>query len=85
MVKINLIVVKLEGVLNTPDDSDIGYFVEIDLKYSDEFKEKTKKIPFAPEKSITPQDKFGKHVKDTKPDKYTSIRRLLCDWIDKRN
>ena len=36
--------VKLEDILNTPDDSDFGYFIEIDLKYSDIIKEKTKKI-----------------------------------------
>ena len=25
----------LQEILNTPDDSDIGYFVEVDLKYPD--------------------------------------------------
>ena len=40
--------VKLEDILNTPDDSDIGYFIEVDLKYSDNIKEKTKHFPFAP-------------------------------------
>ena len=29
---------KLEGVLNTPDDSDIGYFIEVNLKYPDNIK-----------------------------------------------
>ena len=33
--------VELEDVLNTPDDSDIGYFVEADLIYPDNIKEKT--------------------------------------------
>ena len=40
--------VKLEDILNTPDDSDIGYFIEVDLNYSDNMKEKTKQFPFAP-------------------------------------
>ena len=40
--------VKLEDILNTRDDSDIGYFIEVDLKYSDNRKEKTKHFPFAP-------------------------------------
>ena len=31
--------VKLEDILNTPDDSDIGYFIEVDLK-SPDIKEK---------------------------------------------
>ena len=41
--------VNLEGILNTRDDSDIGYFVEVDLKYPDNIKQKTKNFPFAPE------------------------------------
>ena len=42
--------VKLEDMLSTPEDSDIGYFIEVDLKYPDKIKEKTKNFPFAPEK-----------------------------------
>ena len=34
--------VNLEDILNTPDDSDIGYFVEVDLDYPDSIKENTK-------------------------------------------
>ena len=30
---------KLDEILNTPDDSDIRYFVEVDLKYADNLKE----------------------------------------------
>ena len=41
--------VKLEHILKTPGDSDIRYFIEVDLIYSDEFKKKTKGFPFAPE------------------------------------
>ena len=40
--------VKLEDIINTPDDSDIGYFNEVELKYPDKIKEKTKNFPFAP-------------------------------------
>ena len=41
--------VKLEDTLITSDDSEIGYFIEVDLKYPDKIKENTKKFPFAPE------------------------------------
>ena len=41
--------VKLEDILNAPDNSDIGYFIEVDLKYPDNMKNKTQNIPFAPE------------------------------------
>ena len=30
--------VKLEEILSTPDDSDIGYFIEVDLKCPDNIK-----------------------------------------------
>ena len=43
---------KSEEKLDTLDDSDISYFVEVDLKYPDEIKEKTKSFPFAREKNI---------------------------------
>ena len=33
--------VKLEDILNTPDGCDIGYFIELDLSYPDNIKEKT--------------------------------------------
>ena len=33
---------KLVEFLKTPDDNDIGYFLEVDLKYPDDIKEKTK-------------------------------------------
>ena len=49
----NLSMDKLEGILKTADDSDIGYFVEVDLKYPDNKKQK-KNFLFAPEiKKIT--------------------------------
>ena len=41
--------VKLEDILNTPDDSDIRYFIEVDMTYPDKIKEKTKHFPLAPE------------------------------------
>ena len=51
--------VKLEDILNTPDDSDFGYFIEVDLKYPDNIKEKTKNFPFAPENKKINPNKFS--------------------------
>ena len=43
--------VKIEDILNTPDDSDNGYFIEVDLKYPDNKRQKkTKYFPYCPEK-----------------------------------
>ena len=48
---------KLQEILITSDDSDIGYFVEVDLRYPEIINEKTKKFPFCPEnKKINPED-----------------------------
>ena len=47
--------VKLEDILNRIDDSDIGYFLDVDLRYPDNIKEKTNQFPFALENN--PQDK----------------------------
>ena len=41
--------VRLEDILNTPDDSDTGYFIEVDLKFPYSIKEKTKNFPFCSE------------------------------------
>ena len=77
--------VKLEETLNTPDDSDIGYFVEVDLSYPNKIKGKTKKSPFAPgNKKINP-DYFSEYMKTIKIDTYTQTKKLLCDWFDKKN
>ena len=35
---------KLEKNINTPDDGDIGYFIEVDLGYLDNIKEKNQRI-----------------------------------------
>ena len=40
----------LDEILNTPDDADIGYLLEVDFIYPDYINEKTKNFPFCPEK-----------------------------------
>ena len=80
----NLYMDKLEEFLNTPDDSDIGNFVEIDLKYPDQIKQKTKKFPFCPETKVIPTDKYNEYMNKIKPKNYTKSKRLICDWTDKK-
>ena len=77
----------LVGILNTPDDSDIGYFIEVDLRYPDNIKEKTKNFPFCPENKIIHKDKYNDndYMKQIKPKKYAKSTNLICDWTDKKN
>ena len=76
--------VKLEEISNTPDDSDIGFFIEVDLNYPDKIKEKTKHFPFPPEKKVNPDD-ISEYLKEILPDTYTKTKKLICDWSDKKN
>ena len=34
----------LDEILNTPDDANTGYFVEVNLKYPDDIKEKNEEF-----------------------------------------
>ena len=74
---------KLDKILNTPDDSDIGYSVEVDLGYPDDIKEKTKNLPFAPENKVITADKYNEYMKKVKPMNFTKFKKLICDWSDK--
>ena len=48
---------KLDEIFHTPKNSDIGYFIEVDLKSPGNIKEKTMNFPFCPEnKKINPDD-----------------------------
>ena len=76
---------KLEEFLNTPDDSDIGYFIEVDLKYPDNIKEKTKNFPFCPENKTIPKEIYKDYMNKIKPKNYTKSKKIICDWTDKKN
>ena len=75
----------LEDILNTPDDSDIGYFLEVDLIYPGDIKEKTKNFPFAPMNKKINSNNFNDYMNEIKPDTYIQTKKLICDWSDKKN
>ena len=77
--------VKLEDILNTPDDSKIGYFIEVDLTYPNNIKEKTKNFPFAPVNKKNNPHKFSDYMKEIKPDTCIQTKKLICDWSDRKN
>ena len=74
----------LEEILNTPGDSDIGYFLEVDLKYPDNIKEKSKNFPFCPENMKIGSDKYNDYMNKIKLKNYTKSKKLICDWTDKK-
>ena len=76
---------KLEDLLNTPVDGDIGYFIEVDWTYPDNVKEKTQNIPFAPVNKKPNPDNFNNYMREIKPDTFTKTKKLICDCSDKKN
>ena len=74
----------LDEILNTPDDADIGYFLEVDLKYPDNIKQKTKYFPFCPENKKINPNKYNEYMNSIKPENYTKSKTLICDWTDKK-
>ena len=69
-------IVKLEDIIKTPDDSDNGFFIEADLTYPDNMKEKTKRFPFAPENKKINLEEFSNYMKELKPDTYTQTKKI---------
>ena len=77
--------VNLEDILNTPDGSDIGYFIEADLIYPDNIKQKTKNFTFATVNKKKNPDNYNDYMKSIEPDTYIQTSKLICDWSDKKN
>ena len=75
----------LEETLKTPDDNDKGYFLEADLEYPHNIRQKTKLFSFAPENKSISKDVFGPYMKSIMPKNYVSHKKLICDWTDKKN
>ena len=75
----------LEEILNTPDDNDVGYFIEVGLKCTDNIKEKTRNFPFSPENKIIPKENYNDYMKRIQPNNYTESKKLICDWTDKKS
>ena len=73
-----------EEIINTSDDKEIDYFLEVDLKYPDDIKEKTKNFPLCPENEKINPDKNNDFMNKTKPKNYTKSKKLICDWSDKK-
>ena len=74
----------LEKILNTPDDSDSSYFLEVDSRYSDDIKEKTRHFRFCPGNKKVNPNKYNDYMNKLKPKNYTKSKKLICDWVDKQ-
>ena len=64
--------IRLNEMLNTPKDNDIGYFLKVDLKYPYNIIQKTKQYPFCPENKSILKDGFNDYMKRIKRKNYIS-------------
>ena len=62
--------VSLKEVLETDDYAGNGCFVELEMKYTAEFEEKTKSCPCCPQNKNANIDKFIEYMISTKPKNY---------------
>ena len=54
----------LDAILNTPDDSDHGYYIVCDIDYTNEYKERTEQLALMPNKRKINDNELGYRERD---------------------
>ena len=73
-----------EDILNTPDDNEYDYFVECDLEYPAEIKEKTENFPFCSYQIKADPELFTTYMNSVKQPNYKPTEKLMCDLTNKQ-
>ena len=74
----------VEDLLQIPDDdNEYGYFIDYDLEYPVEIKEKTKNIPFCPYQTKADPDLFSGYMNSVNQPNYKPTSKLMCDVTNK--
>ena len=71
--------------MNTPDDNEFGYFIECDLEYPAEIKEKTENFPLCPYQTKADPNLFSEYMNSVKQSNYKPTEKLMCDLTNKYN
>ena len=72
-----------EDIFNTPDDNEFGYFIECNLEYPAEIKEKTKNFPFCPYQTKADPNFFSGYMNNVNQPNYKPTSKLMCDVTNK--
>ena len=75
----------LNCIINTPDNSDVGYFLLLDLEYPAEIKLQTENFPLCPYKTKADPDHFSDYMNSNKQSDYRPVEKLVCDQTNKYN
>ena len=70
-------------ILSTLDDNEYSYFIECDLEYPAEIKEKTKNFPFCPYQTKADADLFSAYMNNVNQPNYKPTSKLICDVTNK--
>ena len=74
---------EIKDIFNTPDDNEFGYFIECNLEYPAETKEKTKNFPFCPYQTEADPNLFSGYMNNINQPKYKSTSKLMSDVTNK--
>ena len=75
----------LADTVYTRSSSNTGYVYIIDIKYTDELKQKTKKYPFFPEKTKAKINQFTDYQNENKKKGYRPNEKLMLNITDKND
>ena len=73
----------VKDLLQIPDDNEYGYFIECDLEYPVEIKEKRKNFPFCPYQTKADPDLFSGYMNNINQPNYKPTSKLMCDVTSK--
>ena len=69
----------------TTKDGDFGIIYEINIKYTNDLKQKTEVLPYFPENSKPYTKEFTDYQDVNKPNKYKPLEKLMLTFHDKNN
>ena len=75
----------IQNILNTPDNSEIGYFILVDLEYPANLKLKTEIFPLCAYKTKADPNLFSEYINSVKQDNNGPTEKLVCDQTDRYN
>ena len=73
-----------EDIVNTPDDNEYGFFIECDLEYPVEIKEKTKNFLLCPYQTKADLNLFSEYMNSVNQPNYKPTEKLVCDLTNKQ-
>ena len=75
----------IEDLRFIPDNNEFGYFIECDLEYPAEIKEKTENFPLCPYQTKADPNLFSEYMNSVKQSNYKPTEKLMCDLTNKYN